>query len=176
MDNINSAFLTDVERLIASEEIRQLKARYWMAVDEKRWDEVASYFTSPDAEIRLRMSFPDGRPLATVKDFCEFCAGPYYEGHRSLHIGHNWLFNFTSATSAEGIWKFGAIEYPEGKNPMETSATTHFWGYHKDRYEKTDRGWRIAFTDYTAITGTYTKFAPAKFKDSWRAGPADAKS
>ena len=175
IDEKGSAQLSEIERLVNIEKIRELKARYWAAVDAQQWSEVAEYFVSPDTEIKLRMSFPDGRPLKTVRDFCEFCAGPYYKGTRSLHLGHNWIIDFQSPTRAEGTWKFGAVEYPVGTNPHDTSATVHWWGYHKDRYEKTpDRGWRIAFTDYTANTGTFTMFEPAKFKDKWRNVPPDS--
>lgn len=155
-----SSPLTELERLIAHEEIRQLKSRYWAAVDCKRWDEVLEQFTSPEAEITIRMRFPDGRPITTAGEFVEFCSGPYYVGLSSLHMGFNWIITCTSPSQAEASWKFAAVEYPEADNPMGSAANLHFWGYHFDRYEKTARGWRIAFTDFTARTGTFTKFMP----------------
>lgn len=69
VDKPDSVPLSDIERIVATEDIRQLKARYWAAVDTKRWDDVLEMFASPDAKIELPMKFPDGRPITTAKEF-----------------------------------------------------------------------------------------------------------
>lgn len=158
-NEIASSPISDVDRLIATEDIRQLKYRWWAAVDAHKWDEVMALFESPDAKVVLGMKFPDGRPITNAKEFVEFCSSAYYLTKRAKHLGHNPIITITSPTEAEAAWGFEAVEYPvtDGK---AGSASMHVWGQHSDDYVKTARGWRIAVTRLGGAV-TFTAYAPA---------------
>lgn len=161
-----TAGLSDVERIVATEEVRQLKYRFWANVDSKKWNEVLALFESPDAKVEmLGLKKPDGTPITTAKQFVDFASGPYYSnGNRAaIHLGLNPIITIKSATEAEAIWTFEAVEYPvvDGK---PGSADRHVWGQHTDRYIKTTSGWRIAFTRFGGGPMTFTEYAPVKPK------------
>src|SRR5215813_9500942 len=51
--------MTDVERLITAEEIKQLKARYFRFLDTKQWSEWEDIFTA-DATLDINQERPPG--------------------------------------------------------------------------------------------------------------------
>jgi hypothetical protein len=135
--------LNDVEKLLAIEEIKKLKARYFRAIDTKHWELLRSCFADDvvfDAGdgggVRLGTgdSVKRGADLLT-RFISETVAAPV-----AIHHGHMPEIEILSATTAEGIW---ALEdrffWPEG-SPRRTMQG---FGYYHETYEKIEGSWRL---------------------------------
>jgi hypothetical protein len=139
--------MDDITRLTATEDIRQLKARYWQGVDLKDAALLRSVFTE-DAVIDFRSEShpPDQQPESTPSPevFAAGCLGAL-AGYITAHHGHTMQITFRSDTEADGIW-------PMEDNLWAMDAPTlgfahlHGFGLYYDSYRKTAAGWRISAT------------------------------
>jgi hypothetical protein len=155
-------------RLVAIEDIKQLKSRYFTALDEKRWDEYASLF-SPDAVIDFSQQpdlldhgrdeadpepnnwiFSGGRAAA---DFIE----PLFAEVTSAHHGHDPRIELVDETTATGHWTlYDRLEYPD--------EVFHGYGRYDETYVKVDGAWvfsRLVLTRYAGAWETKTPVATA---------------
>lgn len=133
-DNLRAA----VERLVAIEEIRQLKARYFRFVDTKKWDEFASLFTDD-----LKIDFEESTSKPLTKDQFVASAERHFTGAMSVHHGHVPEIEIIDAEHARGIWPmFDLVE-----TPPESSYDSHTgWGHYTEEYRKVDGKWLISRT------------------------------
>ena len=139
-----------LETLWELEQIRQLKARYFQAVDEKDYAGIAAMFT-PDAivdfseEIRYHVGHHgvpldalDGPPAiivggaataAVIKDAIDSLV--------TVHHGHDPQIVMNDATTATGRWSmFDILEYPD--------EVMYGYGHYHERYVNTDGQWQFA--------------------------------
>jgi hypothetical protein len=148
-----------VEQLLAIEDIKRLKARYFRLSDTKRWDELGEVFSEraildmraativgpqADDEIDWR-SPPDGclvgRPA--IMEAMRTIGGRML----SVHHGHMPEITVESDHHAKGIWAMeDLVQWPKGAGPVNS---LHGFGYYHDRYVKGPSGWKI---DYSALT------------------------
>ncbi len=132
--------MVDLQEL---EAIKRLKYKYMRCLDEKRWDEMESCFTG-DATA----AYGDGKysfsSRAQIIQFLRDALGP--SSMISHHRVHQPEIDFTSATTATGIW---ALD----DTVIETRANITIRGaaYYRDEYVKIDGQWRIAATGYARI-------------------------
>ena len=151
-------------RLTAIEDIKQLKSRYFTALDEKRWDEYASLFTA-DAVIDFSQQ-PDlinhGRDEAdpelekwifiggrSAADFIE----PLFAEVTSAHHGHDPRIEITSENSAAGHWTlYDRLEFPD--------EIFHGYGRYEESYRKVDGKWLFTRLVLTRYAGAWETKAP----------------
>lgn len=132
-----------MDQLMEIEAIKQLKARYFRLMDQKRWDEWAELFT---------------------EDFIGIYDGPHpqlrYEGRDSfirqnregladmitVHHGHMPEIQFTGSASATGIWAM--FDYVERKG---SGQAFQGYGHYADEYVKRDGHWKIKSTRLTRL-------------------------
>jgi hypothetical protein len=131
------------EELRAREEIKDLKARYWRALDTQDAALLTSVFTE-DASIPFQGEVsPDEAPPPprSAPDFVQMIMGAL-KGARSAHHGHNPEITFQSDVDATGIWPIEEWIWagPTSKIPFRRM---HGWGRSYDTYRKTSEGWRI---------------------------------
>jgi hypothetical protein len=132
--------MTDVERFLAIEEIKQLKARYFRCVDTKDWDGFAALF-APDATVDYTP--PGGNPKdwsmsgeANITSFVRKAL----EGAVTVHHGHMPEVEIISSTGARGIFAMeDLIWWPEGRRHK----TLHGWGHYQETYGKIGGKWVI---------------------------------
>jgi hypothetical protein len=156
--------MDDVDRLLAIEEIRQLKARYYRGMDTKDWDGLAQVF-APDAVFDLREVNSVRHPLTGE------WIPPYgddsvvYLGHAAVlkmirdavsrlvtvHHGHMGEIEITSDNTAKAIW---AMEDVIRNAPGEPPMFMHGFGHYHDTYIRLDRGWAIQTTRITRLSVT----------------------
>jgi len=122
------------------EAIKRLKYKYLRCLDQKRWAELAECFTE-DARSSYsggKYSF-DGREA--ILDFLEKSMGA--SSFLSSHTVHHPEIDFTSATTARGVWALRDIV-------IETKANIEIRGaaFYEDEYVKQDGVWKIRFTGY----------------------------
>ena len=123
--------------LVEIEQIRQLKARYFRLMDQKKWDEWAQVFCE-DVMIDTKQ---EGSPVIHGRQaFYEYLP-PILEGVKTVHHGHMSEIELTSPTTATGTWSMEDMLWW----PPEQGGR-HLWGtgWYFERYRKDpDGAWRI---------------------------------
>ena len=132
--------MTDSERLIAIEEIKRLKARYFRCIDTKDWAGFQGVFApdgtadfTPKGGDRSRWSATGAANVTKmVKDLVDPAL--------TIHHGHMPEIELTSDTAARGVWAMeDLIWWPEG-SPRKT---LHGFGHYHETYEKIGGRWFI---------------------------------
>lgn len=128
--------LSDIERLVAIEDIRQLKAERDRAVDLKDWDTIARLH-APDHRSHNDGFEPWNSAAEMIANSRERLVGV-----TSVHQSHTATITFESPTAASGIW---AME----DNLFWTQDGEEHWlrgyGFYHERYEKRDGRWLFTF-------------------------------
>ena len=125
----------DLDTLIALDEIKRLKARYCQCIDQHRWDEFATLFVD-DAELTTDRE--GAVNTMRGRDLIVGTISKNLDKKNTIHHASNPLIDFTSATTANGIW---TASYTNETGPV----TGH--GHYIERYEKRDGRWQ-----YTHMT------------------------
>jgi hypothetical protein len=141
--------------LVEYEQIRQLKYRYFRAVDCHDWDLLAQCLTA-DCTARLyggRYSY-DGRD-AFVANLKALIGKPTF---LTMHHGHHPELTLVSEDRARGTWYLEdhAINLDEGY-------LLHGTALYEDEYVKSEGVWRIHATRHDRIFENVTSPIPASF-------------
>jgi len=130
----------DAATLVAIEQIRQLKARYFRLMDQKRWDEWVDVFTE-DVRIDTPDDTPGAEPIVGRDAFVAFLT-PILEGVVTAHHGHTSEITVTGPDTAEGIWTMqDVLDWP----PAAGGALMVGTGWYEETYRRcADGRWRIA--------------------------------
>ena len=149
-----------LNRLLAIEEIKQLKARYFRMVDSQNPEGWVDVFT-PDGVLDLRYSY-QGLSADSPPQNEDLPGANVYTGHEVLlelarqgmgenitaHHGHTPEIDIKNDNEAEGIW---AMEDNIWSKRDAPSFYLHGFGHYEERYRKLDDGWRIAYCKLTRI-------------------------
>ena len=144
--------MDDVQRLLAIQEIAQLKARYFRAVDTKDWEGLKKVFTSDCAWDFSEAGGDDtvvtqGTRGVGPDGFVDLASGAI-DGATTTHHGHMPEIDVTSPTSATGIWAmYDRLVYPEGGPVRKIEG----WGHYHEEYVKEDGRWLIASVKVTRL-------------------------
>lgn len=152
MNSESELAVPPLERLIAIEEVRRVKARYWRGLDTEDWDLFASVFTT-DVTVDFReaynaegseTAFPHklrGEVIHGLDTWVEVVkrgrAARNQVGSVSMHHGHMPEIDILSPSTARAIWAMEDMVFWPGKG------TTHGFGYYHEAYEKIDGAWKI---------------------------------
>jgi hypothetical protein len=132
------AEIDPLQRLLDIEAIKQLKARYFRLMDQKRWDEWGLVFT-PD----VHMVVPEGDVDTTgraevVGNLREILAEVV-----TVHQGHMPEIEITGPDTATGTWAlFDYLEFPGVDGTP--SLTMQGYGHYTETYVRSADGWQIA--------------------------------
>jgi hypothetical protein len=140
--------MTDLEMLVAIEQIKTLKARYWRGVDTKDAAVWRGVFAD-DALIDFREDAAPGEehllhhppPDTFVRH-----ALAKLEGITTAHHGHQPEIQFVSDSEATAVWPMEDnlwVDHSVSKMPFQH---LRGYGHYHDRYRKTAQGWKIAQT------------------------------
>ncbi len=145
--------MTDIERLVAIEDIKQLKARYFRGLDTRDWAVYSGVFTD-DAQIDVRGSAESSdniaqRAIDGFNDEGLFIGGAAFaafvaritHGTVTAHHGHMPEIDVLSPTTARGIW---AMEDRVWRHEGGPARLMHGWGHYHETYEKRHGRWLIA--------------------------------
>lgn len=125
--------------LAAVEAIRQLKARYFRLMDQKKWDEMRDVFTA-DVEVRTPDDTGDDTPVVGNDAFVDMLVS-MIGNVTTIHHGHMSEITVDGDT-ATGVW---AMEDHLWWPPAV--GLGHMWGagWYEETYRRGDDGrWRIA--------------------------------
>lgn len=148
--HVDAPDASDVDRLLAVEAIKRLKARYFRYLDTKDWTAIASLFTA-DAQAVYNvvddsgpgtLSEPAVGPEA-IAAFIRNGVAPLV----TVHHGHMPEIELTSPTTATGIWAMEDIL----QRPEDSVNVVHGFGHYHETYEKVDGDWRIKTLTLTRL-------------------------
>jgi len=140
--------MTDVEKLLAIEEIRKLKAAYFRCMDTKAWDELAGVFTE-DAAFDVRGALEMAKPEEA------YASEPVIHGRKaivdyirtgltplvSVHHGHMPEITIKSPTSASATWPMDDVLVAPAGGPFRVFRG---YGHYRETYAREGATWRIA--------------------------------
>lgn len=137
-----------VARLVAIEDIKQLKARYFRLLDLHRWDEFRELFTQ-DLVVDV------GESTSQPRDRDEFVASvrTHLDDALTVHHGHMPEIEILDDTHARGTWAMYDLVEPPATSPFPL--LTGFGHYHEE-YRKVDGRWRIARLQLTRLKRVVT--------------------
>ena len=145
--------MNDIEKLLAIEEIKQLKARYFRSMDTKEFQTLNTVF-APDATFDFREALRDpvlGTPEGTTehepvtgRDNIVAYISQALATAQSAHHGHTPEIEFTSDTTAKGI-------HPMEDTVLNGSFFFRGYGHYRETYVKLDEGWRIKTSQLTRL-------------------------
>jgi SnoaL-like domain len=148
--------MDDIERLMATDEITQLKARYFRGVDSSDGDLVRAILAE-GCVLDYRGCCTDpksGRDFIPAMNVILRGRSSWRSdglsslGIVSVHQGHNFELEFMSDTTAKGIWSMSDRLYfpPGGAFSLMTG-----YGHYLETYEKLDQRWMIKTVRITRI-------------------------
>ena len=160
--------MDDVRRLLAMEEIKQLKARYYRCMDTKDWQGLAKVF-APDAIFDLREVGSVRHPLTGAWEPPYAGEERVFRGHAAVlqmirdavsqlitvHHGHMGEVEITGETTARGVW---AMEDIIRSPPGAPRVWMQGFGHYHETYVRLEDGWKI---ETTRITRLYMAPDPA---------------
>jgi len=132
-----------VQDLHELEAIRQVKYRYFRALDTKRWDELEECLA---VDSRWAESYGTGR-LYDREEVMDKLRGAFERSNiLSMHQAHHPELELTGEATARGIW---AIQ----DRVIDLQFNITVWGaaYHTDEYAKVDGDWKIQSTTYERL-------------------------
>jgi len=145
--------MLDLQQLLAIEEIKQLKARYWRCIDTKSFDELRTVFAEDgifDFREALRdpvTGTPEGIAEQPPVEGCENIIAQVSDALKiaqSAHHGHAPEIEIVSDSEATAIWPFEDVVLNGG---FEFRG----FGHYRDTYAKIDGAWRIKHSQITRL-------------------------
>jgi len=133
----------EMSDLIAIEEIKQLKARYFRLMDQCRWEEFAQLFTD-DVTQSWRPAPGEPPGGASGRDAVVTFIRDSLTDMRSVHHGHMPEIEITGPDTATAIWALYDRCTQGGETVFDGA------GYYRDSYVKRDGRWLIQSTDLEA--------------------------
>lgn len=136
----------ELQRLKDIEEIRELKSRYFRALDTKDWDALEATL-HPDIET----AYSNGKLVFHgPKEVTAYFNESMPKTEITLHQGHNPVITIDSETTATGKWYLqDLLIFAEG-NPYE-GLQIEGSAIYTDKYEKVDGKWLIKETGYLRV-------------------------
>src|SRR5262245_15053108 len=113
-----------IEQLDAIEDIRQLKARYCLYLDNKAWNAWRELFPR-DASLDMTEAFAE--PVAGIEAIMARVV-PIVGPVKTIHQCHTPLIELTSPTTATGVWAMEDVLLPPRGGRL------HGYGHYHETY------------------------------------------
>lgn len=142
-----------LEKLLAIEEIKKLKARYFRLMDTHDWDGFGQLFTQ-DAEFDVRGALEENPDLSalgdpiTGRDAIVAYVSAGINPLTSAHYGHMPEIDILTAEEATGVWALEDVLRPPEGGPF---ALFRGYGHYHERYSCADGVWRISALKITRL-------------------------
>jgi hypothetical protein len=126
--------LSPIDRLLAIEDIKLLKARYCRHVDEQDWEAYRALFLA-DAHLEYGSGVFD-----SADEMVDFFRD-LLRGGSSVHHCHTPEIELTGPAEATGTWAlFDRVVLREGAAETSWSGYARYW----ETYQRVDGQWKIA--------------------------------
>ena len=136
--------MTLVERLLAIEEIKALKARYFRYLDTKNWAEYGEVFAaSGTLEVQSIRGDAISRKETGAAAIVAWVSS-VLDGATTIHHGHMPEIETLSSDRASGIWAMeDVVIWPDRR--------LHGWGHYHETYVRETGKWKIASSRLTRL-------------------------
>lgn len=135
--------MTDVEKLLAIEEIKRLKAKYFYGLDHKDWDLWRREVFAADGRLIVPEASKEAIGIDAIIAYVSESTGDQV----SVHHGHMPIIEITSDDAATGIWAMEDRLYRTKAHPLADGSTyLHGFGHYHETYVRSLAGWRIQST------------------------------
>ena len=125
--------MTENDKLLNLEAIRQLKARRLRAIDAKEWD----VYTALHCADHVSDTY-GGAVMAKLADFVA--------GMTTVHHVHSYEIEFQSDTEATGIWCMeDRLWWQQETESGPQEFNLHGFGYYHERYRFDDGVWKFCY-------------------------------
>jgi len=131
--------MNNIDKLMAIEEIKQLKARYFRGVDSKDWELYRSVFAD-DVHMDISDDMPNG--VFDDADQAVDAARQGLSGCQSIHHGHCPEIEIISDTTATGIWAMEDMLFWADDSDFP-GQQLHGMGNYIEAYKKIEGRWLI---------------------------------
>lgn len=132
-----------VRRLVAIEEVKKLKARYFRCVDSKQWEEFSTLFTDD-----LEVDFAESTSGPRNREEFVASAARHFEGGLSIHHGHAPEIDVLDEDNATAIWPMFDLVESAPDSPYESHTG---YGHYTERYRRVDGRWLISRTRLSRV-------------------------
>jgi hypothetical protein len=140
--------MDDVQKLLAIEEIKRVKARYFYGLDHKDWDLWRRSVWAPEG----RLIVPEAAIEANGIDAVIAYVSESTADQISVHHGHMPDIEIVSETQATGIWAMEDRLYRTKEHPLaDGSGYLHGFGHYREEYVLLPVGWRISSSRLTRL-------------------------
>ncbi|HQR03850.1 MAG: nuclear transport factor 2 family protein [Proteobacteria bacterium] len=144
-----------LQELLAREQIRELKARYFRTMDTKDWVGYGDCF-APDCVVDMRSENhdnPDADPehglVRGNRAYASFVRS-HIDAVHTVHHGHMGEIAFTSASTAHGIWAMEDKLWWPAENG-QPGRHLHGYGHYHETYVYLDGQWLIQTMKLTRL-------------------------
>jgi hypothetical protein len=149
--------MRSLEHVIAAEEIRRLKARYFRLLDTKQWDEFETLFAA-DALFDMRdaaVARDEGALLTGAPAIAAFVRDAV-AGMVTVHHGHMPEIEILSGQAARGTWAMEDVLHwttdgVDGRQVMRG------YGHYHDSYVRIDGRWLIQSSRLSRLALTVSR-------------------
>ncbi len=140
--------MTDIERLLAIEEIKRLKSKYFYYLDHKDWARWKAEVWTSDARLEVPEVSMDVVGVDNIIKFTSESAG----NQVSTHYGHMPDIEILSDDTAKGIWAMEDIlRLPKDQPSVYGYTYLHGFGHYHENYVRLPIGWRLKSTRLTRL-------------------------
>lgn len=141
-----------LQRILAIEEIKQLKARYFRLIDTKDWGGLESIFTEHavfDLREALGSSLGGDDLLLQGRDQIIRFIVDRISDSKTVHHGHMCEIEILSEDTARGIIPMEDLSRVEKDGVLVRSL--HGYGHYHDTYRRQDGRWRVETSKLTRL-------------------------
>jgi hypothetical protein len=140
--------MTETERLLAIEEIKRLKSKYFYYLDYKDWARWKAEVWAPDGRLEVPEVSMSVEGVDNIIKYTSESAG----NQISTHHGHMPDIEILSADSAKGTWAMeDVLRLPKDQPSRYGYTYLHGFGHYHETYVCTANGWRIKTTRLTRL-------------------------
>lgn len=130
--------------------IWRLKAEFFLAIDQKRWDDFARFFTR-DARIDYSRARPESDEpvpaIPSLQAYVDF-ARQFVGSARTVHQGSTPIIDIVKDDQVHALWRMEDIIL---RSPDDMLPFGHGFGIYEDEYRLTEDGWRIDSLAFTRL-------------------------
>ena len=131
-----------IETLIATEEIKALKARSCRVLDTKDWTGLAALFVE---DATLDVAQDTGNPPLEGREAIIAQIRFAVDDAATSHQVHTPEIAFEDADRATGVWAMqDRVVWQTGKSPLAGVASITGYGQYHETYRRTAQGWKFA--------------------------------
>jgi SnoaL-like domain len=131
-----------LQKLLAENEIKGLKARYCRFLDTKDWDGLTSLFlVDAVLDVQQDTGNPPIHGRAAIIDQIRIAV----INAASSHQVHTPEITLSRDDAAEGIWAMqDRVVWQPGKSPIVGISSITGYGQYHEAYHKSEHGWKFA--------------------------------